>query len=79
MKKTVIIRTAAAILAAVLLYPGNAEAISAQKAMLVDGHTGRVLYEKRADEKSLIASTTKIMTALLICENCNVLDLVRIP
>jgi len=67
------------LLAAVLLYPGNASAISAQKAILVDGQTGRVLYEKRADEKSLIASTTKIMTALLICENCNVLDLVRIP
>ena len=79
MKKNCMLRTAAALLAAVLLYPGNASAISAQKSILVDGHTGRVLYEKRADEKSLIASTTKIMTALLICENCNVLDLVRIP
>ena len=79
MKKKCMLRTAAALLAAVLLYPGNASAISAQKAILVDGQTGRVLYEKRADEKSLIASTTKIMTALLICENCNVLELVRIP
>ena len=79
MKKKRILRTAAALLAAVLLYPGNALAISAQKAILVDGQTGRVLYEKRADEKSLIASTTKIMTALLVCESCNVLDQVCIP
>lgn len=79
MKKIVIIRTAAAILAAVLLYPGHAGAISAEKAVLMDGQTGRVLYEKRADERSLVASTTKIMTALLICEQCNVLQQVRVP
>lgn len=45
----------------------------------MDGQTGRVLYEKCADEQSLVASTTKIMTALLICEQCNVLQQVRIP
>lgn len=79
MKKKIILRTAAALLAAVLLYPGNAAAISAQKAILMDGQTGHVLFEKRADEQSLIASTTKIMTALIVCERCNVLDIFRIP
>ena len=77
--RKIILRTAAAFLAAVLLYPSPAGAISAQKAILVDGETGRVIYEKRADEKSLIASTTKIMTALIICEQCNVLDRMEIP
>jgi D-alanyl-D-alanine carboxypeptidase len=38
-----------------------------------------VLFEKNADSRSLIASTTKIMTALVVCEQCNVLDRVRIP
>lgn len=66
-------------LAAVLFLSPGAGAISAQKAILLDGATGRVLYEKRADEKSLIASTTKIMTALVVCEQCNVLDRFRIP
>ena len=66
-------------LAAVLLYPCQAKAISAQKAVLVDATTGRVLYEKNADSRSLVASTTKIMTALIICEQCNVLDRMRIP
>ncbi len=66
-------------LAAVLLLPCRAQAISAQKAILTDANTGRVLYEKDADSRSLIASTTKIMTALVVCEQCNVLDRVRIP
>ena len=74
-----ILRTAAALLAAVLLLPLPAKAVSAQKAILVDANTGRVLYEKDADSRSLIASTTKIMTALIVCEQCNVLDRMKIP
>ena len=45
----------------------------------MDAATGRVLFEKQADSRSLIASTTKIMTALVVCEQCNVLDRMRIP
>lgn len=71
--------TAAILVAAVLFLPVHVEAISAEKGILVDGTTGRVLYEKNADEQSLIASTTKIMTALVVCQQCNVLDRVRIP
>ena len=77
--KRFFVRTAALILAAVSLYVTPAGAISAQKAIVLDAATGRVLYEKRSDEKSLIASTTKIMTALVVCQQCNVLDRVRIP
>ncbi len=66
-------------LAAVLFLPVGAGAISAEKAIVADATTGRVIYEKNADERSLIASTTKIMTALVVCEQCNVLDRVRIP
>ena len=70
---------AAALLAAVLFFPCKVSAVSAKSAILLDAQTGRVIYEKNADSKSLIASTTKIMTALVICEQCNVLDRVRIP
>ena len=66
-------------MAAVLFLPLKAQAVSAEKAILMDAATGRVLYEKNADERSLIASTTKIMTALVVCEQCNVLDRMRIP
>ena len=70
---------AAALLAAVLFFPCNVQAISAQKAILTDANTGRVLYEKNAHDRGLIASTTKIMTALIVCEQCNVLDRMQIP
>ena len=73
-----LLRTAAILVAAVLFIP-QAQALSAQKAALMDASTGRMLYEKNADDRSLIASTTKIMTALVICQRCNVLDRVKIP
>ena len=71
--------TAALALAAVLFLTVPTSAISAEKAILLDGTTNRVLYEKDADSRSLIASTTKIMTALIVCEQCNVLDRMSIP
>ena len=71
--------TVAALLAAVLFLPLRAEALSAQRAIVLDCATDRILYEKDADQRSLIASTTKIMTALVVCEQCNVLDRVKIP
>lgn len=70
---------AAALLAAVLFFPCKAFAVSAKSAIVLDAQTGRVLYEKDADRRCLIASTTKIMTALIVCEQCNVLDRVKIP
>ena len=66
-------------LSAALLLPAPAMAVSADHAYVLDGVTGRVLFEKNAGERGLIASTTKIMTALVVCEQCNVLDRMRIP
>lgn len=37
----------------------------------MDSDTGAVLYSNHADERSLIASTTKIMTALVVLEHCD--------
>ena len=70
---------AAALLAAASFLPLNVQAVSARKACVLDGITGNVLFEKYAEDRSLIASTTKIMTALIVCEQCNVLDRMRIP
>lgn len=42
--------------------------LSAKASILIDGSTGRVLYENNADEKLPIASVNKIMTMLLIIE-----------
>lgn len=35
----------------------------------IDNNRGRILYENRAHEKRLIASTTKILTAIVVLEN----------
>jgi len=64
----------AALLAALLVLssvvPCHAASVStcAVSAILMDVDTGRVLYEKNADRQMLIASTTKIMTALVAIE-----------
>ncbi len=43
---------------------------TAQAAIVVHPETGTVLYEKNADARLGIASTTKIMTALVVLEHC---------
>ena len=44
---------------------------SAKAAILINGDTGEVIFEQNADEQLSMASTTKIMTALLLCEYGN--------
>ena len=46
----------------------GAEDISAKSAVVIDGDTGEVLYSFNCNERLPMASTTKIMTALLLCE-----------
>lgn len=43
-------------------------ALKAQSAILIDAANGQVLYEKNADERRAPASTTKIMTMLLVLQ-----------
>lgn len=52
------------------LAEGEPEA-AAQGAALLDGHTGRILWEKNGDVPMTMASTTKIMTAILVLENAD--------
>lgn len=81
MKQTILRAAAIGIAAALCMMPVCADAphCSAQHAILMDADTGAVLYEKDADTPSLIASTTKIMTGLLICENCDLDEKVTVP
>lgn len=48
--------------------------VSAGGAALIDAETGTVLFSHNADERRLIASTTKIVTALVVLESCADLD-----
>ena len=48
--------------------------LNATSAILVEVSTGKVLYERNYNEKRYPASITKIMTAILVLENCNLSD-----
>lgn len=62
MKKIIVL-----ILAFLLINPLKVNAAS--EIMVMDMDSGRVLYQKNANEKRLIASITKIMTAVISLEN----------
>ena len=66
-------------LAAAVFLPGPVQALSARNAYVLDAVSGRVLLEKNPDEQSLIASTTKIMTALLALERGDLSSTVTVP
>ena len=52
--------------------------VSATAAILVDATSGQVLFEKNADRRMLIASTTKIMTALIALRDGVLSDVVTV-
>ena len=62
------------------IVPAVAEAVevSATAAVLLDADTGQVLYEKNGDQRMLIASTTKIMTALVVLEQASLDDTITV-
>lgn len=62
------------------IFPCQAHAVStsATSAVLMDVDSGRVLYARNEDAKMLVASTTKIMTALVALENGDLNSTVKI-
>ncbi|MEB3752321.1 D-alanyl-D-alanine carboxypeptidase family protein [Geobacillus icigianus] len=65
----------------IALIPGRMDAmngVSAKSAILMEQHSGRVLFAKDAYTKRRIASITKIMTAVLAIESGKMDDLVTV-
>lgn len=67
--------------ASILMTPKTVQCVSlqgaeilAKSAVVIEAESGRVLLEKNKDEKLPMASTTKIMTALVALENTKDLD-----
>lgn len=54
------------------------ETLYATSAVLMDADSGRVLYGKNEDEPMAMASTTKIMTCILILEEVKLEDTVQV-
>ena len=57
----------------------SAPSVSAKSAILINGDTGDVYWEKNADEPMGMASTTKLMTALVITELLTPETVISIP
>jgi D-alanyl-D-alanine endopeptidase (penicillin-binding protein 7) len=53
--------------------------IKSPKALIYDAETGEIIYQKKAHERSSIASLTKLMTAMvLIDSNLNLDEMITI-
>jgi D-alanyl-D-alanine carboxypeptidase (penicillin-binding protein 5/6) len=57
----------------------SAQTISAESATAIDASSGKVLWSHNADEELYPASTTKIMTALLLLEHCQPDEIIIAP
>lgn len=49
-----------------------------ESSIIMEEQTGRILYEKNSHKKMLIASTTKIMTAIITIENTKLTENVKV-
>lgn len=52
--------------------------INAESAILIDADTGDILYSKKGEDKHFPASTTKVLTALVVLENTKLSDVVTV-
>lgn len=52
--------------------------INAPQLLLAETKTGRILYERNIDEKVFPASITKLLTAILVVENCELDEIVTV-
>ena len=67
------------VFAALSFFRADAAGTSAKAAAVINGDTGEVIYAHNADERLPMASTTKIMTALLIIEDCDLSEVITVP
>lgn len=60
------------------LWPMTAPDIYADSAVMIDAETGATIFQKNADERRQVASTQKLLTALLIAERGSLDEIVTI-
>lgn len=60
-------------------YKGNgAPTVQAASALLIDAQSGKILFERNADEERAVASTQKLLTALIVAEAGNLDEIVTV-
>ncbi len=78
MKRFIIYITLLSLVISFIPVYGDSPVVTAPTAILIDAETGKVLYEKNADEKHYPASTTKVMTGILAIENGKLEDMITV-
>ncbi|MBI5102881.1 MAG: D-alanyl-D-alanine carboxypeptidase [Nitrospirae bacterium] len=68
----------AAALSLVLASPLFAQEVKSKAAVVMEAETGRLLYAKNPDLRLMPASTTKLMTALVVVERAKLSDVVTV-
>ena len=58
--------------------PSDEPIINSKYAVVIDRKSKRVLYSKSKDEKTPMASTTKIMTCILALEKYNINEMITV-
>lgn len=53
--------------------------VNVPAAVVIDSKSGRVLFGKNENERRHMASLTKIMTSILLVENCNMDEEIEVP
>ena len=76
--KKIITAVIMALILSVNAYAGDISSVKATGAVLMDMDSGRVLWGKNEEKPLAMASTTKIMTAILALENGNKGDMVTV-
>ncbi len=56
----------------------NVPNIASPSAILMDLKSGKILYEKNMDKKMYPASLTKVMTAIIVLENCDLSEIATV-
>ncbi len=79
MKRTLIFFLLMAFILSGTVLAEDTASISAKAAIIYEPVTGTVFYGKNENQSMLIASTTKILTALVVLENCSLTEVVTIP
>ena len=60
------------------VYADEDLSVNAKAALIVETNTGKIIYEKDIYEQNYPASVTKILTAILTIENCNLDDVATV-
>ena len=53
--------------------------VNVKAACVIDSESGRVLFGKNEDTKLPMASLTKVMTSIMLVENCDMDELIEVP